>query len=111
VGATYNFKIHGVTFIPVGAFQFVGTQTIFNNDTGAPSTLTMSSYGTLNAGLTAPFKHIDILFNALNILNKQYNEYLYVSSGAYFGTAPLAGYELAYPAAPFTCYGGVRFHF
>ena len=70
----------------------------------------MASYGTLNAGLTAPFKHVDIIFNALNILNKKYNEYLYVSSGGYFGT-PAGGYELAYPSAPFTCYGGVRFHF
>jgi iron complex outermembrane receptor protein len=48
--------------------------------------------------------------NALKILNKQYNEYLYVSSGAYFGT-PSGGYELACPAAPFTVYGGVRVHF
>ncbi len=64
----------------------------------------MSSYGTLNAGVTAPFKHFDLILNALNI-------YVYVSSGAYFGTAPLAGYELAYPAAPFTVYRGVRLHF
>ncbi len=110
IGATYNFKIGGVSIIPVGAFQFVGTQTIFNNQLAAPSTATMPSYGTLNAGLTAPFKHIDIIFNALNILNKKYNEYLYISSGGYFST-PTAGYELAYPAAPFTAYGGVRFHF
>jgi iron complex outermembrane receptor protein len=110
LGATYNFKIGGITIIPVGAFQFVGTQTIFNNQIGAPSDLTMSSYGTVNLGLTAPFKHFDLLFNGLNILNKKYNEYLYVSSGGYFGTAT-AGYELAYPAAPITVYGSVRFHF
>jgi iron complex outermembrane receptor protein len=110
LGATYHFKIGGVSIIPVGAFQFVGTQRIFNNALAAPSNLTMGSYGTLNAGLTAPFKHIDLLVNALNILNKQYTEYLYVSSGAYFGT-PAGGYQLAYPAAPFTVYGGVRFHF
>lgn len=110
IGATYNFKIGKVSIIPVGAFQFVGTQTIFDNSVGAPSNATMASYGTLNAGLTAPFKHIDIIFNALNILNKKYNEYLYISSGGYFGT-PSGGYELAYPAAPFTAYGGVRFHF
>jgi iron complex outermembrane recepter protein len=111
IGATYNFKIGRVSIIPVGAFQFVGTQTIFDNSIAAPSNRTMSSYGTLNAGVTAPFKHFDLILNALNILNKKYNEYVYVSSGAYFGTAPLAGYELAYPAAPFTVYGGVRLHF
>ncbi len=110
LGATYNFKIHGATIIPVAAFQFVGTQTIFNNNTGAPSNQTMASYGTLNAGLTAPFKHFDLILNGLNILNKKYNEYLYVSSGGYFST-PAGGYDLAYPAAPFTIYGGVRFHF
>jgi len=110
LGATYHFKLGGVSIIPVGAFQFVGTQTIFNNLIAAPSDLTMSSYGTVNIGLTAPFKHFDLLFNGLNILNKKYNEYLYVSSGGYFGT-PFGGYELAYPAAPITVYGSVRFHF
>jgi iron complex outermembrane receptor protein len=110
-GATYNFKLfHKISVIPVGAFQFVGTQRIFNNALGAPSNLPMSSYGTLNAGLTAPFKHVDFLLNALNILNKQYNQYLYISSGGYFGTS-FGGYELAYPAAPFTIYGSIRFHF
>lgn len=110
IGATYHFKLFGATFIPVGAFQFVGQQYIFNNNLGAPSNIPMASYGTLNAGLTVPFKHFDLIFNGLNILNKQYNEYLYVSSGGYFST-PFGGYELAYPAAPFTAYGGVRLHF
>lgn len=110
-GATYSFKLaHKVTVIPVGAFQFVGTQTIFDNSLGAPSNLTMPSYGTVNLGLTAPFKHVDFILNALNVLNRRYNQYLYVSSGGYFGTS-FAGYELAYPAAPFTVSGSVRFHF
>ncbi len=110
LGATYRFKIHGVSIIPVAAYQFVGTQYIFNNMLGAPSNLTMSSYGTINGGITAPFKHFDLIFNGLNLANRKYNEYLYVSSGGYFGT-PFGGYELAYPAAPITIYGGVRLHF
>jgi iron complex outermembrane receptor protein len=110
LGATYNFKIGGVSIIPVGAFQFVGTQTIFDNSLAAPSHQTMPSYGTVNLGLTAPFKHVDLILNALNILNRQYNEYLFISSGGYFST-PAGGYELAYPAAPFTVYGSVRLHF
>lgn len=110
LGATYRFKVGHVSIIPVGAFQFVGTQHIFDNSIGAPSDLTMASYGTFNVGLTAPFKHVDFILNGLNILNRKYNQYLYVSSGAYFGT-PTGGYELAYPAAPFTMYGSVRFHF
>jgi iron complex outermembrane receptor protein len=110
LGANYKFNVGHISIIPVAAFQFVGTQHIFDNSIGAPSNLTMASYGTLNAGLTAPFKHVDVIFNALNILNRQYNEYLYVSSGGYFGTS-FGGYQLAYPAAPFTAYGSVRFHF
>ena len=85
-------------------------RSIFDNSLGAPSDQTMPSYGTVNLGVTAPFKHFDLLLNGLNILNRKYNEYLYISSGGYFGTAT-NGYELAYPAAPFTVYGGVRFHF
>ncbi len=111
LGATYRFKLfHAVPLIPVAAFQFVGTQHIFDNSIGAPSYTTMPSYGTLNLGLTAPFKHVDFLLNGLNVLNKKYNQYLYISSGGYFGT-PFGGYELAYPAAPFTIYGSIRFHF
>ncbi len=110
LGATYHFKLGHVSIIPVGAFQFVGTQTIFNNLTGAPSNQTMPSYGTVNVGLTAPFKHVDFLLNGLNILNRKYNQYLYVSSGGYFGTS-FGAYQLAYPAAPFTVSGSVRFHF
>jgi iron complex outermembrane receptor protein len=110
LGATYHFKVGGIPIIPVAAFQFVGRQNIFDNTVGAPSVVTEPSYGTLNLGLTAPFKHVDFLLNALNVLNRQYNEYLYISSGGYFSTAS-SGYELAYPAAPFTIYGSVRFHF
>lgn len=110
LGATYNFKVGGISIIPVGAYQFVGRQYIFDNSIGAPSNQTMPSYGTVNLGLTAPFKHFDLLLNGLNILNRKYNEYLYISSGGYFGTS-FGGYQLAYPAAPFTIYGSVRFHF
>jgi iron complex outermembrane recepter protein len=110
LGATYNLKVAGVTLIPVGAFQFVGRQNIFDNTVGAPSNLTMPSYGTLNLGVTAPFKHFDLLLNGLNILNRGYNQYLYISSGGYFGTS-FGGYQLAYPGAPSTIYGSVRLHF
>lgn len=110
LGATYSFKVAHRVIIPVAAFQFVGTQTIFDNSIGAPSTATMPSYGTVNLGLTAPFKHVDFMVNALNVANRKYNQYLYISSGGYFGTS-FGGYELGYPAAPFTVYGSVRFHF
>jgi iron complex outermembrane receptor protein len=47
---------------------------------------------------------------ALNVLNRRYNAYEYVSSGGYFGTAQ-RGYMLAYPGAPITVYGGVSARF
>jgi iron complex outermembrane recepter protein len=91
-------------------YQFVGTQHIFDNQLGAPSNQTMPSYGTLNLAFNIPFKFLSLKVNMLNLLNKQYNEYEYISSGGYFGT-PDGGYTLAYPASPFTVYSTVDFHF
>ena len=110
-GAYYQFTPRkGLIIEPMAAFQFVGAQHLFDNTTVAPSNQTMSSYGTVNLGIKVPFKFFELELTALNVLNKQYNEYAYISSGGYFGT-PTGGYTLAYPAAPFTMYGGVKFHF
>ena len=46
----------------------------------------------------------------LNLFDKQYNIYQYISSGGYYGTST-GGYMFAYPGAPFTVYGSVRFIF
>ena len=111
IGATYHFNLtNAISIIPVGAFQFAGSQHIFDNTVGAPSNQSLAGYGTVNLGVTAPFKHFDLMVNALNVLNRKYNEYLWISSGGYFGTS-YNGYELAYPGAPFTIYGSVRLHF
>jgi len=62
-------------------------QRIFDNNVAAPSNLTMPSYGTVNAGLTTPFKHCELILNALNILNKQlYSSTCMVASGLLIGT-------------------------
>jgi len=118
LGAYYKFRPGDrVDVQPVASFQFVGTQALFDNSIGAPSSQTMPSYGKLNLGVTVPLRHFDVVFNALNVLNKQYNEYEYISVGSYFGTGGnvppefASGYKLAYPAAPFTAYGGVDIHF
>ncbi len=109
-GAYYIFKAgKNLTLQPMAAFQFVGSQNLFNNVTVAPSNQTMAAYGTVSLSLKAPFKYFDLEFTALNVLNRQYNLYEYISSGGYFSTAN-NGYILAYPAAPFTVYGGVKFH-
>ncbi len=120
VGTYYDYLIHGVLIEPRAWVQFVGTQHIFDNTVGAPSSQTMPSYGTLNLAVkaTVPLhlpsgfgtRYLDLKLTALNVLNRQYNIYEYVSSGGYFGT-PTGGYNLAYPGAPFTIYGtiGLRF--
>ncbi len=110
-GAYYNFKaFHRFTLEPTAEFQFIGTQHVFDNTVGAPSNQMMASYGTLNLSLKIPFKHFDLTFAGLNVLNNGYNVYEFISSGGYFGT-PTGGYMLAYPGAPFTAYGGVNLHF
>ncbi|HUN42916.1 MAG TPA: TonB-dependent receptor [Acetobacteraceae bacterium] len=120
VGSAYDITYRGIVFEPRAWYQFVGAQNLFNNEIGAPSGQTMPSYGTLNLALktVVPLhlggrwgtRYMDVSLTALNVLNKQYNEYEYISSGAYFGT-PTGGYVLAYPGAPFSIYGTVGFHF
>jgi iron complex outermembrane recepter protein len=95
---------------PTASFQFTGSQHLFDNTTGAPSSQTMAAFGTVNLGVKVPTRYVDFSLAALNVLNKEYNEYEYISSGGYFGTAN-GGYILAYPGAPFTFYGGVTVHF
>ncbi len=110
-GAYYTFKLfHRYTVQSMGAFQFTGTQHIFDNTVGAPSQQTMPAFETVNVSMTVPFKHFDLTFAGMNLLNKGYNIYEFISSGGYFGT-PTGGYILAYPGAPFTAYGGVNLHF
>ena len=111
LGASYDFHHQdAVVFTPRIWYQYTGTQHIFDNNAGAPSNQTMAGYGVVNLGFKAPiFKHLGLDVELLNVADKKYNEFEYVSSGGYFGT-PTGGYDLAYPAAPFTVYGGITFH-
>ncbi|MDE3155796.1 MAG: TonB-dependent receptor [Acidobacteriota bacterium] len=111
VGAYFDVKASdSVEIEPTASFQFTGAQHLFDNTTGAPSPQTMSAFGTVNLGVKVPFRYVDFSVAMLNVLNKQYNQYEYISSGGYFGTAN-GGYILAYPGAPFTAYAEVGFHF
>ena len=120
IGAYYDLLVQHVLLEPRAWVQFVGSQHIFDNTTGAPSSQTMPGYGTLNLAVkaTVPLhlpdgwgkKYMDLKLTALNVLDRQYNVFEYVSSGGYFGT-PTGGYLLAYPGAPFTIYGSVGFRF
>ncbi len=111
VGAYFDVKApNGLELEPTASFQYTGAQHLFDNTTGAPSPQTMASFGTVNLGVKVPFHYVDFSLAMLNVLNKQYNEDQYVTSGGYFGTAN-GGYILAYPGAPFTAYAEVGFHF
>lgn len=120
IGVYYGVTLpKHLTVEPTASFQFIGRQHIFDNSIAAPSAQTMPSYETLNLGAKIPFRHFDLNLAALNVLNKRYNEYEYISAGNYFGTAgnpslkpdEQTGYRLAYPASPFTIYGDVTVHF
>jgi iron complex outermembrane receptor protein len=112
IGASYDFvATESVVIQPRLWYQFTGSQTVFDNNAGAPSATTMPTFGTVNLGVNVPvMKYLNFRVTALNLFNKQYNQYEYVSSGGYFGT-PAGGYLLAYPGAPLTVYGTFSVHF
>ena len=90
--------------------QHDGSQYLFSNLTGAPTNQTMPSYTTANLSFTVPVKWFNISVNMMNLFNSQYNEWEYISSGGYFGTAT-GGYVNAYPGAPRTAYATLTYQF
>ncbi len=124
-GGYYDFQRNERTIVePKVWLQFVGSQHIFDNcglangacTTALPSSLTEPSYETVNLSVTVPYKFLSFEVNMLNLFDKQYNIFEYVSSGGYFadpngGPSPTGGYVFAYPGAPFTVYASVGFHF
>ncbi|HET9086003.1 MAG TPA: TonB-dependent receptor [Acidobacteriaceae bacterium] len=113
---------------PTASFQFIGSQHLFDNcaevagacTSPAPSkNVTMPSYATLNLGAKVPYKRFDATVMVLNVLNKGYNLYEYISAGSYFNTSSTApagspyayNYVTAYPGAPVTAYVSVAAHF
>ncbi len=119
-----------LTIQPTASFQFVGSQHVFDNcaldaATGAcaspaPSkNVTMPAYATLNLGAKVPYKRFDATVMVLNVLDKGYNIFEYISAGSYFNTASTApagspyayNYVTAYPGAPVTAYISLDAHF
>ncbi len=113
---------------PTASFQFIGSQHLFDNcaevagacTSPAPSkNVTMPAYATLNLGAKVPYKHFDATVMVLNVLNKGYNIYEYISAGSYFNTSSTApagspyayNYVTAYPGAPVTAYISLDAHF
>ncbi len=108
VGAYYHWYRHGTVYEPRLWYQYVGSQYLFSNLTSAPTDQKMGGYGLVNASFIATLhlhgltdiKQIKMEITALNLLNKQYNEFEYISSGGYFVAPASAGAVLAYPGAP-----------
>ena len=130
-GAFYSLHPkENLTIQPTASFQFVGSQHVFDNcaldvatgscQSPAPSkSVTMPAYATLNLGAKVPYKRFDFTVMALNVLDKSYDIFQYISAGSYFNTSSTApsgspfayNYVTAYPGAPVTAYVSVEAHF
>ena len=122
IGAYYHFNlIDGVVIKPRAWYQFVGKQYLFSNFTGAPSNEAMPSYGLLNMALAFVLpsswygntvKSLKVRLEVDNVLDKQYNLFEELTSGALYNTAPTyANYPLALPGAPRAFYATIAADF
>ncbi|MGH9484373.1 MAG: TonB-dependent receptor domain-containing protein, partial [Terriglobales bacterium] len=111
VGGYYTLPVsEKIVIQPRIWYRYTGAQTVFDNFAGRPSQQSMATFGTLNLGVNVPIDWFNLRVTALNITNRHYNQFVYISSGGYFGT-PSGGYALAYPGAPFTLFGTFSVHF
>ena len=117
-GLYYGIQYHGRTVVePRLDIQSTGTQNLWSNNTGAPTTQTMPAYTTLNLSFNAPItlksQSFNLRVDMLNLANSQYNGYEYISSGGYFASLNpnASGYINAYPGAPRTIYGTITYQF
>ncbi|MGK9452971.1 TonB-dependent receptor [Acidithiobacillus caldus] len=119
---TFNLGIMGKYFFggilvkPNIAFQYEGSQYMYNNSTNITSHQKIPAYGLVNLGLDlrVPMRrylsgldYVDLNAQILNLFNRRYNGFEYVSSGGAYGaggyTNPTTvgqGAILAYPGAP-----------
>jgi iron complex outermembrane receptor protein len=120
-GAYYGIQHnHRVLVEPRFWIESTGSQHLWSNLAGAPTTQTMPAYTTVNFAVTAPItferQSFNLKVDMMNLANSQYNEWEYISSGGYFSalfpgaTAP-NGYINAYPGAPRSIYGTVSYQF
>ena len=88
----YGIRHHNrVILEPRFWIQTTGTQHLSSNLTAAPTTQTMPSYTTANLAFNAPIvfhkQSFNLRVDMLNLANKEYNEWEYISSGGYFRRA------------------------
>lgn len=116
IGVHYKFLYDGFLIDPRAWWDYTGAQYIFDNNAGAPSNQTMPAWNTFNLGVSTsvPFNQgaqtAKLSLQVLNVTDKKYNIYEYITSGGYYGAAT-AGDVLAYPAAPLTLYATLSFKF
>lgn len=117
IGAYYELYNKGILYEPSVWWQYTGPQSIYNNNTGAPSTQQLPSFGIWNASLKVELSHrylfaglrdVSLNLNILNLLNKRYNSYEYISSGGYYG---VSGELLGEPGEPRAVYVGLSAKF
>jgi iron complex outermembrane recepter protein len=86
-------------------YQYTGAQHMFDDQLNIPSSTEMPSYGLLNASLQAKLptsgavREWDFGISALNLLDKKYNNFEWISAGGYFVVPQSAGAVLAYPGS------------
>ena len=116
VGADYEYYHAGIVYEPSLWWQYTGQQNIYNNNIGAPSTQKLPAFGIWNVGLNINVGHqylfavlhrVTIKLDILNLLNKQYNSYEYITSGGYYN---VPGQLLAEPGMPRAFYINLDWH-
>lgn len=116
LGIQGKYFLAGVLVRPNLAFQYNGSQYMYNNNTNITSHQKIPSYGLFNLGLDlrlpmrryiSSLHYIDLDAQILNLFNRRYNGFEYVSAGGAYGaggyTNPTTvgqGSVLAYPGAP-----------
>ncbi len=110
LGAAYKYYAAGILYVPRAWYQYIGQQTMFNNNLGIPTQQKIPAYGTFNLGLDTTIPHpgpelrdVKISFDVLNVFDKQYNPFEYITSGGFLGPSS-QGQVLALPGAPRTEY-------
>lgn len=92
-------------------YQYTGAEHMFNDNLAIPGSQEMPGYGLLNAALQARLpmhggavREWDFSVSVLNLLNKEYNNFEWISAGGYFVVPQSVGAVLAYPGSPRTVF-------
>ncbi len=117
LGAAYKYYADHILYVPSAWYQYIGQQNMFNNNLGIPTQQKIPGYGTFNLALDTilpkparDVRDIKVSFDVLNVFNKQYNFFEYITSGGFLGPSS-QGQVLAVPGAPRTYYVSVSADF